>query len=44
MLSQAETTLGALAREGLCGIDHLVDVETWIDGNGHQMVSISDGP
>jgi len=41
-LSQAETTLGALAREGLAGIDHLDDVETWIDGDGRQMVSISD--
>ena len=42
MLSQTETSLGTLAREGLAGIDNLDDVETWIDGDGHQMVSISD--
>lgn len=42
MLSQAVTTLGGLAREGLCGIDELDDVQTWITADGHQMVSISD--
>jgi hypothetical protein len=42
MLSQAPTTLGALAREGLCGIDYLDDVLTWMTEDGHQMVSISD--
>ena len=42
MLSQTETSLGALAREGLAGTDKLDDVETWIDGDGHRMISISD--
>ena len=37
----AETTLGALAKEGRCGIEHLTDVLTWLEG-GHLMVSISD--
>lgn len=42
MLSQTPTTLGGLAREGLCGIDYLDDVQTWMTADGHQMVSISD--
>ena len=42
MLSQTRPRWAPLAREGLAGIDNLDDVETWIDGDGHQMVSISD--
>lgn len=37
----AETSLGSLAKEGRCGIEHLDDVLTWTE-DGHLMVSISD--
>ena len=37
----AETSLGALAKEGRCGIEHLDDVLTWVE-DGRLMVSISD--
>lgn len=36
-----ETSLGALAKDGLCGIEHLDDVCTWMEGE-HRWVSISD--
>ena len=38
---QSETSLGMLAKQGLCGIEHLDDVRTWME-DGHWMVSISD--
>ena len=41
MLSRAQTSLAALAKEGLCGIEHLDDVVTWWSADGHEMVSIS---
>jgi hypothetical protein len=37
----SETSLGALAKDGRCGIEHLDDVRTWME-DGHWMVSISD--
>jgi hypothetical protein len=37
----AETTLGALAKVGHCGIEHLEDVITWME-NGRQLVAIPD--
>jgi Trypsin-like peptidase domain len=37
----SETSLGALAKDGRCGIEHLDDVRTWME-DGHRMVSISD--
>lgn len=33
------TSLGALAKQGLCGIEHLDDVSAWME-DGHWMVSI----
>jgi hypothetical protein len=41
-LSEGSTSLGALAKQGLCGIEHLDDVIGWQTDDGHQMVSISD--
>ena len=37
----SETSLGALAKDGRCGIEHLDDVRTWME-DGLQIVSISD--
>jgi hypothetical protein len=37
----SETSLGALAKDGRCGIEHLDDLDTWME-DGHWMVSISD--
>lgn len=37
----SETSLGALAKDGWCGIEHLDDVRTWVE-DGVRMVSISD--
>src|SRR5580698_7567565 len=37
----SETSLGALAKDDRCGIEHLDDVRTWMNGE-HWMVSISD--
>jgi hypothetical protein len=40
-LSERPTSLGALAKQGLCGIENLDDVVTWQTDDGHHMVSIS---
>jgi len=37
----AETSLGALAKVGHCGIEHLEDVITWME-DGRQLVAIPD--
>ena len=37
----SETSLGALAKDGRCGIEYLDDVSTWME-DGVRMVSISD--
>jgi Trypsin-like peptidase domain len=40
-LAQESTSLGAMAKQGLCGIEHLDDVVAWQTDDGQQMVSIS---
>ncbi len=42
MALETTTSLGALAKAGICGIEHLDDVDTWQTEDARQMVSISD--